>query len=106
MFGVPPVAADWNPSKRDRKERTKRWEQTGPWPSPTLVYNHFGSWNAGRVAAGFDTFEPGHYGRDGEDPRIVEETVRLYRSGLSCAAVGEVMGCECSDHSLSSRYQG
>jgi hypothetical protein len=82
--------------------RAERTEQTGrPWPSTTLVRDIFGSWNAGRAAAGFDTFAPGHYGRDGDDPRVCEETVRLYRSGLSLLKVGELMGV--TDSTVSSR---
>jgi hypothetical protein len=96
LFGVPPAALDWNPAQARAQRldyRAERTEQTGrPWPSPTLVQSIFGSWNAGRQAAGFDTFTPGHYGRDGDDPRACEETVRLYRSGLSLEAVGERMG--------------
>jgi hypothetical protein len=96
LFGVPPAAIDWNPAHARAKgmdHRAERHKQTGrPWPSPTLVINIFGSWNAGRAAAGFDVFVPGSCGRDGEDPAVVAQTVALYRTGLSCAAVGELMG--------------
>lgn len=96
LFGVPPTVADWSPSiakANGMAYRTKRCEETGrSWPNPRVVHDVFGSWNAGRVAAGFDTFPQGRQGRDGDDPRIREETVRLYRSGLSGAEVGELMG--------------
>lgn len=105
LFGVPPTAADWNPAQakaRSRGHLARRHEQTGrPWPSQTLVRDIFGSWNAGRVAAGFDTFEAGRHGRDGDDPAVVAQTVTLYRSGLSCAAVGELMGV--SGHAVQHR---
>jgi hypothetical protein len=56
------------------------------------VQQEFGTWRAAILAAGFDAFRVGCYGRDGEDPAVIAETVRLYRTGLSCAAVGERMG--------------
>lgn len=97
LFGVPPAVTDWNTAQaraKGRVDKVERYESTGrPWPAVTLVQENFGSWNAGRAAAGFDTFEPGHYGRDGEDPALVAETIALYRTGLSAAAVGERMGC-------------
>jgi predicted transcriptional regulator len=96
LFGVPPSATDWSPASaraQGMAHRAERTEQTGrAWPPTSSVINIFGSWNAGRQAAGFDTFEAGQCGRDGDDPRVCEETVRLYRAGLSCAAVGELMG--------------
>lgn len=82
LFGVPPTATDWSMGHAAGR----------PWPPPSTVQDIFGSWNAGRAAAGFDTLAPGRCGRDGDDPRVCEETVRLYRAGLSCAAVGELMG--------------
>lgn len=96
LFGVPPAATDWSPAfarAKGMSHRAQRYAQTGrPWPPPSTVQDIFGSWNAGRTAAGFEVFASGSCGRDGDDPRVCEETVRLYRAGLSLAAVGERMG--------------
>jgi hypothetical protein len=96
LFGVPPTSPDWNPALARAKgmdHKAQRHAQTGrPWPTASLVQDIFGSWNAGRAAAGFDTFTPGRYGRDGEDPAVVAQTVTLYRSGLCLREVGERMG--------------
>lgn len=96
LFGVPPTAADWNPAlaiSQGQQWKAERHRATGrPWPCQSTVCNHFGSWSAGVATAGFDPTPSGHYGRDGEDPATVEETVRLYRSGLSLDKVGERMG--------------
>lgn len=95
LFGTPPSAADWNPAKcrADGMEwKVERYEATGrAWPSVSLAQDNFGSWSAAIAAAGWEPRESGKYGRDGEDPAVVAETVRLYRSGLSCAQVGEVL---------------
>jgi hypothetical protein len=74
--GVPPTAADWNPTLAS----TPRGSE---FPSLHTVMHEFGTWKAGIDAAGFDGFKSGHYGREGEDPAVVAETIRLYRSGLS-----------------------
>lgn len=95
-FGAPPGAMDWNPAharaaglhwKVERYESTER-----PWPSVTLVQNRFGSWSAGIAAAGWEPRRSGEYGRDGEQPAIVTETIALYRSGLTLAEVGDRLG--------------
>lgn len=95
-FGVPPSAMDWNPSLARAKGmewKAERYEGTGrPWPSTSLVQDRFGSWNAGRQAAGFETFEAGQYGRDGEDPAVIAETAALYREGLPVAQIARRMG--------------
>lgn len=63
LFGQPPTATDWNPAaarlvgRLDLAERTLGTER--PWPSPTLVIERFGSWNAGLRAAGVATVERG-----------------------------------------------
>lgn len=63
MFGYPPVAADWNPAHARARSssawRADRMEATGrPWPGPDSVIDHFGSWNAGIAAAGFQPLRP------------------------------------------------
>lgn len=96
MFGVPPVGSDWNPRHAERQGmvwRAERLAATGrPWPCVTLVQQNFGSWNAAIVAAGFTPNPQGCYGRDGEDPAVVAETVRLVESGLSRVEVARRMG--------------
>jgi len=96
MFGAPPTATDWNQSYtrvHGPAWRVARYQATGRvWPSVSTARDHFGSWNAAIEAAGFDPTPPGRYGREGEDPDAVAETVRLYRSGLTCAQVAERMG--------------
>lgn len=71
-FGAPPSPLDWSPTQARSGYcgwKAERYEATGrPWPSPTLVMNHFGSWNAGLAAAGFDVLPKsehwlGHAGR-------------------------------------------
>lgn len=87
--GSPPVAPDWNASlARDRGKPDRGSE----YPAVATVQNVFGSWRAAIVAAGFDGFAPGCYGRAGEDPAVIAETVQLYRSGMSLAAVGAALG--------------
>jgi hypothetical protein len=65
---------------------------TEHFPYASTVLNAFGTWNAAIEAAGFTPRASGHYGRPGEDPEVVAETVRLYRSGLSLAETGEALG--------------
>jgi hypothetical protein len=69
-FGAPPSSVDWNPADaRVSAWKAKRYKRTGrKWPSPTLVTSHFGSWNAGLRAAGFEPLSKqehplGHAGR-------------------------------------------
>lgn len=76
--GVPPTASQWQ----------KGGEY---WPANATVVATVG-WRNAILAAGFDAFESGHYGRDGEYPEALEETVRLYRSGLSIEGVAREMG--------------
>jgi hypothetical protein len=80
--GVPPTASEWRYGA----------DHDPAFPYPPCVLREFGTWNAAISLAGFDTFKSGHYGREGEDPAVVAETIQLYRSGLSCAAVGERLG--------------
>lgn len=97
LFGVPPTALDWNPAlarTQGSEWKADRYEATGrAWPSVSLCQDNFGSWRETLIAAGYEPFESGHYGREGEDPVIVAETIRLYRSGLTLEEVGERMGC-------------
>ncbi len=93
--GVPPTATDWDsPFARARglHEKADKFEADDCWPWVNTVRRYFGSWNAAIAAAGFEPWPPGHHGRPGEDPEVVAETVRLYRSGLTGAQVGERMG--------------
>jgi hypothetical protein len=71
LFGVPPAAGDWNPSRARRMMKRPddyfgrtlaRHDSTGRrWPSTTLVANHFGTWNAALSAAGFEPLTPKQY---------------------------------------------
>jgi hypothetical protein len=71
LFGVPPAAGDWNPSRArlmtkrpdDHYGRTlARHDSTGRrWPATSLVANHFGTWNAALSAAGFEPLTPKQY---------------------------------------------
>jgi hypothetical protein len=71
LFGVPPAAGDWNPSRARRMTKRPddyfgrtlaRHDSTGRrWPSTTLVANHFGTWNAALSAAGFEPLTPNQY---------------------------------------------
>lgn len=72
-----------------------QWQTSGEyWPASTIAQYHFGSWNAAIAAAGLTPRRIGCYGRPGEDPAVVAETVRLYRDeGLSGRAVAARMGC-------------
>lgn len=79
--GVPPVASDWHVAMAG----------TG-YPNAVIVQREFGTWSAGVREAGFDPFASGCHGREGEDPEIVAETVRLYRSGLTLVQVADRMG--------------
>jgi hypothetical protein len=87
--GVPPVATDWNATVARASGRGARGDE---FPSLDSVQAAFGTWSAAITAAGFVPFTSGLYGREGEDPAILAETARLYRSGLSLAEVGERMG--------------
>jgi len=87
--GVPPVARDWNTTVARQRGKPDRGDG---FPATNTVRNTFGTWNAAITAAGFVPFDIGHYGRDGEDPEVVAESVRLYRSGLSTTQVGQRMG--------------
>lgn len=64
-FGAPPSSIDWNPAlARNHTKgycawKADRYEATGrPWPSPSTVIDHFGTWNAGLEAAGFTPLKP------------------------------------------------
>lgn len=63
MFGAPPSAIDWNPpfarSHKYCQWKAERHASTGrPWPSVALVQSHYGSWNDGLRAAGFEPLKP------------------------------------------------
>lgn len=96
MYGGPPSAADWNPAycaAYGMQWKVERYNEAArPWPGSSVVISNFGSWNAGMTAAGFSPRRVGHYENRGLEPRDREETIRLYRSGLSCAEVGEALG--------------
>lgn len=77
--GRPPTAAEWTAA-------------TAATPTTSTVQFVMGSWNAGLEAAGLDARPVGCYGRPGEDPEVVQQTVELYRSGLSMEAVARQQG--------------
>lgn len=79
IHGEPPRATDWHSQ-----------DETHPWFSTVLW--RFGTWNAAIEAAGLTPRNVGHYGRPGEDPAVVAETVRLYRSGLSMYEIARQHG--------------
>jgi hypothetical protein len=78
LFGAPPSATDWNQSlcrAKGMEWKVRRYERTGrPWPASTVVQDHFGSWNAGVIAAGFRPMSPRDFalGRHGEALRDEE----------------------------------
>jgi transposase len=80
--GIPPSAAQWQDPTRDPK-----------WPTANTVLLHFGTWNAGIRAAGFEPRKSGHYGRLGEDPAIHRRAVAMYVSGMSSREIEERLGC-------------
>lgn len=57
IYGEPPAAPDWTPSKArhmNDEARARRYEEAeGHWPGHMTLVNHFGSWNAAIAAAGF-----------------------------------------------------
>lgn len=64
-FGSCPSAEDWNPAQARSRGclwKVDRYAATGrPWPSPSLVMNLYGSWNAGLAAFGYPTVAQGQY---------------------------------------------
>lgn len=93
--GVPPSGVDWNPPQAraiGHPEKAERFERDQAWPWVNTVQRYFGSWNAAIEAAGFEPRRTGCYGREGEDPAVVAETVRLYRSGLSGRQIAAALG--------------
>lgn len=89
--GEPPAATDWKADmKRCRRDRPARDAER--FPADKTVQAVFGTWNAAIRAAGYTPRRTGHYGRPGEDPKVVAETVRLYRTGLSLVEVGMQLG--------------
>lgn len=80
--GVPPTATQWSA------------QTPSEFPYPSTVIREFGSWSAAITAAGFDAFTVGHYGRDGEDPAVLAETARLYRTGMTLMEVAEATGVQ------------
>lgn len=91
LFGVPPNVTDWSPAHAraaGQLRKVARHESTDrPWPAVSAVQDIFGSWNAGRAAAGYDTYGPGQYGRDGELPDVIADTARRYLAGMSCREI-------------------
>jgi predicted transcriptional regulator len=93
--GVPPVAADWNPAiarRLGKPEKADKFYEDDAWPTVESVQKVFGSWNQAIRAAGFAPRRPGHYGREGEDPTVVQHTVDLYEQGLSQREIAELLG--------------
>jgi hypothetical protein len=88
--GVPPVASDWNTTMARDRGKPERGDE---FPVTNTVRTTFGTWNAAIRAAGFDAFEPGHYGREGEDPEVLAECARLYREGWSTCRLADRYGC-------------
>jgi DNA-binding CsgD family transcriptional regulator len=74
------------PSARDATRAGARVSQR-------TVRREFGSWQAGLRAAGLMARQPGHYGRAGEDPAVIAETVRLYLAGLTLSEVAARLNC-------------
>jgi hypothetical protein len=88
--GVPPVASDWNATIAADRGKPVRGDA---FPPLGRVQQVFGSWAAAIEAAGFQPYTAGSYGREGEDPAIVAETIRLYRDEhLSLSQVADRMG--------------
>jgi transposase len=90
--GIPPTASEWNFTLAKARglagpERDLRW------PATQTVLKRFGTWNAAIAAAGFEPRRSGHYGRDGEDPAVIDETIVLYRSGMELRQVAAHMDC-------------
>lgn len=88
--GVPPTATDW----------ITRGDSYHP---PTSAVIQTMGWANAIRAAGYDAFETGKYGRDGEYPEVIAEAVDLYRSGLTLAQVGERQGA--SVHAIAYRLE-
>lgn len=99
LFGVPPTASDWEPRMPTAPAwRRERYEATGrPWPSVHVAQDNFGSWSNALRAAGWDPYPVGHYGRDGEDPEVIQHTAERYLAGMSgpeiARADGVTAGC-------------
>jgi hypothetical protein len=55
-YGVPPSAANWNPTV-SRSRGDSRFE-LGDWPTQATVQAKFGTWNAAMAAAGYDPRPP------------------------------------------------
>jgi transposase len=99
--GVPPTATDWNRAHaiaQGQKWRVERYQATGRlWPSVKLAQDNFGSWRAAIEAAGFESFAPGYYGRDGEGicADRKDEIKARYGAGESASEIAEDLGvCE------------
>jgi hypothetical protein len=87
IFGVPPTASEWNPASCRLRTRQPgdgparalaRYEFTGrPWPAPSLICRHFGTWNDAVRAAGFEPLAPNErwVGRRGIELRRQDEAV-------------------------------
>lgn len=60
--GHPPSARDWNPHmarQDDRPDIAERFERDACWPYSSSVTQHFGSWNNGIRAAGYQPLKAG-----------------------------------------------
>jgi transposase-like protein len=75
------------------KWKAERTRATGrKWPSPTLARTYFGGWNAALDAAGFETYESGHYGRPGDDPATLTDAAARYRDGQTIEGIAAHYG--------------
>lgn len=106
LFGQVPVAAEWSPAAArttGRDDYLDRRESTGqPWPNPSTVIDHFGSWQKGIAAAGFTPTPPGNYRDEASRQAVMRsaagtaerraEIAALYREGLTYREIGAVMG--------------
>lgn len=97
-FSQVPRASDWNVAMArkytDGQKRLARYydHPAGPWPAASMVQREFGSWSAAIRAAGLEPFAKSPPGPNTLTAEKLAETIRLYRSGLSAAQVGERLG--------------
>lgn len=65
LFGAPPAATDWNVAHAravGAEWQVRRTEHTGRrWPNPSVVIDHFGSWNGMLRELGHRPLEPSEY---------------------------------------------
>jgi transposase len=106
LFGQAPVVAEWEPSMArylGRQDYLDRHESTGRlWPASTTVADHFGSWNAGVVAAGLTPTPSGNYRDESSRSAVLRaahgtserraKLAALYAEGLTYAEIATRMG--------------